>query len=193
MPLERERPEFVPERRLSPNGAASPTTPSEGREGRASSSERGTGLPIVPGMTDGELTVLAASIGLLLVYGLLHMAGLELIRKLKPQQDTHRHLGLLFTFWGLALLHLVEITMAAGLLAFLLSFGDHGSLSSGFGSSAADYLFFAGVSFSTLGYTQLEAHGAIRLLVMILALSGFMLITWSATFIYTIWGESFRE
>lgn len=144
-------------------------------------------------MTDGEITVLASSIGLLLAYGLVHMSGLEIIRKFKPQGDKHRHLGLLFTFWGLALLHLLEIAMGAGLLALLLSYGDHGSLSSGFGSTAADYLFFAGVSFSTLGYTQLDAHGAIRLLVMILALSGFMLITWSATFIYTIWGENFRK
>ena len=144
-------------------------------------------------MTESEWTVLASGIGLLLVYGLLHMAGLELIRNLKPQQDTHRHMGLLFTFWGLALLHLVEIAIGAGLLALLLSYPGHGSLSSGFGSTAADYIYFAGVSFSTLGYTQLEAHGAIRLLVMMLALSGFMLITWSATFIYTIWGETFRD
>lgn len=144
-------------------------------------------------MNDSEITVLAAAIGLLLLYGILHMAGLELIRKLKPAQENHRHLGLLCTFWGLAFLHLVEIALGAGLLAFLLSQQGYGSLSSGFGSDVVDYVYFAGATFSTLGYTQLEAHGAIRLLVMILSLSGFMLITWSATFIYTIWGESFRD
>jgi hypothetical protein len=143
-------------------------------------------------MNSSELTVLACGIGLLLLFGVLHMTGLEVIRKHKPQQDSHRYLGLLFTFWGLALLHLIEIALGAGLLALLLSEG-HGSLSSGYGSSAADFIYFAGATFSTLGYTNLEAHGAIRLLVMILSLSGFMLITWSATFIYTIWGESFRE
>lgn len=99
----------------------------------------------------------------------------------------------MFTFWGLALLHLLEIAIAAGVLAFLLSMPANGTLTEGYGSSFADYLYFAGVSFATLGYTQLEAHGAIRLLVMTLSLSGFMLITWSATFIYTIWGESFRD
>ena len=144
-------------------------------------------------MTNNELTVLAWGIGLLFTYGVIHMAGLELIRRAKPKQDKHRHLGLLFTFWGLAMLHLVEIAIAAIVLRFLLSAPGNGSLTEGFGSSAADFLYFAGVSFATLGYTQLEAHGAIRLLVMILSLSGFMLITWSATFIYTIWGESFRD
>lgn len=130
---------------------------------------------------------------MLFAYGALHMAGLEIIRRAKPKQDKHRHLGLLFTFWGLALLHLLEIAIAAIVLAYLLSTPANGSLTEGFGSTAADFLYFAGVSFATLGYTQLEAHGAIRLLVMMLSLSGFMLITWSATFIYTIWGESFRD
>ena len=144
-------------------------------------------------MTNSELVVLAWGVGLLFTYGLLHMGGLEFLRRTKPKQKKHRHLGLLFTFWGLAMLHLVEIAIAAGLLAYLLPIPGNGSLSTGFGSTAADYIYFAGVSFGTLGYTQLEAHGAIRLLVMTVSLSGFMLITWSATFIYTIWGESFRD
>ncbi len=144
-------------------------------------------------MTNSEILILASGLGLLFAYGLLHMGGLELLRRTKPKQEKHRHLGLLFTFWGLAMLHVVEIAIAAGLLAYLLSIPGSGSLSEGFGSTVADYLYFAGVSFGTLGYTQLEAHGAIRLLVMMISLSGFMLITWSATFIYTIWGESFRD
>ncbi len=144
-------------------------------------------------MTNSEITVLGCAIGLLVVYGILHLGGLELIRRSKPRQEKHRYFGLLFTFWGLAMLHMLEIAIAAGVLALLLSATGYGTLSEGFGSTAADYLYFAGVSFSTLGYTQLEAHGAIRLLIMLLSLSGFMLITWSATFIYTIWGESFRE
>lgn len=144
-------------------------------------------------MSENELIVLGWGIGLLFFYGALHFVGLELLRRAKPQHDKHRYLGVLTTFWGLALLHLVEIALAALVLAFLLASEGYGSLSHGFGSTAADYLYFAGVSFATLGYTQLEAHGSIRLFVMTLSLSGFMLITWSATFIYTIWGESFRD
>lgn len=144
-------------------------------------------------MTGNEFIVLGWGIGLLFAYGLFHMIGLETLRRLKPKQDEHRYLGLLVTFWGLALIHLMEIGLAAGVLAYLLSNPEYGSLSEGFGSTVTDYIYFAGVSFATLGYTQLTAHGAIRLLVMTLSLSGFMLITWSATFIYTLWGESFRK
>jgi len=144
-------------------------------------------------MTQAEIAVLCWGIGLLFGYGVLHLGGLELIRKVRPEGHKHSPFGLLFTFWGLALLHLAEIVVAAALLSFLLSDPGYGTLSAGFGSSAADYLYFAGISFATLGYTQLEAHGAIRLLVMLISLSGFMLITWSASFIYTIWGETFRQ
>ncbi len=144
-------------------------------------------------MTIAEFRVFGFGVLLLMAYGALHMGGLEVIRRFKPDQDKHRYLGLLTTFWGLVLLHLVEIAVAAAVLALVLADDANGSLSHGFGSDAADYLYFAGVSFATLGYTHLKAYGAVRLLVMMLSLSGFMLITWSATFIYTIWGESFRE
>ncbi|MBI1404147.1 MAG: hypothetical protein GC147_13170 [Porphyrobacter sp.] len=144
-------------------------------------------------MTEAEISMLGWGVGLLFAYGALHLAGLEFIRWVRPDRQSQTPMGLLLTFWGLALLHLVEIALAAGLLAHLLADPRNGMLSEGFGSSAADYLYFAGVSFATLGYTQLEAHGAIRLLVMLLSLSGFMLITWSASFIYTVWGETFRQ
>ena len=144
-------------------------------------------------MTTAELTVLGWSFLLLMAYGAIHVGGLELIRRFKPSQEDHRYLGLLATFWGLAILHLVEIAVGALVLALVLMAEGAGSLSEGFGSTAADFFYLAGTSFGTLGYTQLDATGPIRLLIMVLSLSGFMLITWSATFIYTIWGESFRE
>jgi len=144
-------------------------------------------------MTDAEFVVLGCGLALLASYGVIHLLGLEAIRRLRRHIEGHRFIGLLLTFWSLALLHLAEIAVAAVVLAELLRVPGLGSLSDGFGSSAADYLYFAGASFATLGYAQIEAHGAIRLLVMMIALSGFMLITWSATFLYTIWGENFRN
>lgn len=144
-------------------------------------------------MTQAEFTVLGWAVGLLFAYGVLHLGGLELIRRTRPGGGQPTAFGLIYTFWALALLHLLEIVAGAVLLAHLLADPANGTLIGGSGSPAADYLYFAGVSFATLGYTQLQAQGPIRLLVMLLSLSGFMLITWSATFIYTIWGEAFRD
>jgi hypothetical protein len=57
----------------------------------------------------------------------------------------------------------------------------------------AGLLYFSGVTFATLGFTAQKAVGAIRLLVMAEALGGFMLITWSATFVYSIWSDRFAD
>lgn len=145
-------------------------------------------------MTEPELHVLGWGVALLFAYGIVHLAGLEAIRRLKPDRHQHSPFGLLLTFWGLATLHMLEIGIAAFSIANLLDNPAYGALShSPGGSDAADYLYFAGISFVTLGYTGMDAQGPIRLMVMMLSLSGFMLITWSATFIYTIWGEIFRQ
>ena len=53
-------------------------------------------------------------------------------------------------------------------------------------------LYFSGVTYATLGYTQQVAQGPIQLLAMMQSLGGFMLITWSAAFVYSIWDEQFR-
>ena len=150
-------------------------------------------LALATGMTDAELKVLAWGVGLLFAYGPLHLTGLEIIRRIRPGASRHAVLGLLTTFWGLAVLHLLEIAIAAALLAHLLNDPINGVITPGSGSAAADHLYIAGVSFATLGFAHLEADGPIRLLVMLLSLSGFMLITWSAAFIFTIWGENFRR
>lgn len=47
-----------------------------------------------------------------------------------------------------------------------------------------DAIYLSAVTFTTVGYGDLVAHGTIRLLVGSEALTGFVLITWSASFTY---------
>lgn len=51
-------------------------------------------------------------------------------------------------------------------------------------------IYFSGINFTTLGYTQIEAMGPIRLINMMQSLGGFMILTWSATFIYSVWKKA---
>lgn len=143
-------------------------------------------------MTSSEVVVLASGAMLLALLGVLHLGGLRLIGWCQPRRR-HPYLRVLVTFWALALLHLVEIAIGALALWLLVAVPGTGAFGPAFGGAAADYLYVAGISFVTLGYAQVEAQGAIRLLVMLLSLGGFMVLTWSATFIYTIWGENFRD
>lgn len=144
-------------------------------------------------MTQQEWITVAVGTGLIAVAGVFHLMGLRCIRWLKPPHDNNPHWGVLVTFWCLLLLHLVEIAGAAAMLAWMDTWEGYGAMGTDTVETAGDYLYVAGISYTTLGYTELEADGPIRMLTMFLALGGFMLITWSATFIFTIWGEGFRS
>lgn len=144
-------------------------------------------------MTGNQLLFLACGVVLFALLGALHMGGLRAIGWGKRERRRHPHLSVVVTFWALGLLHLAEIAIGALALWLLLQIPGAGSLGPTFEGAPADYLYLAGIAFVTLGFAQTEVEGAIRMVVMLFSLGGFMLITWSATFIYTIWGESFHE
>ena len=144
-------------------------------------------------MIDNSILLLVSGVALFALLGAFHMGGLRAIGWSKPERRRHPHLSVIVTFWSLGLLHLAEIAIGGVVLWLLLLMPGAGSLGPTFDGAPADYLYVAGISFVTLGFAEVEAQGPIRMVVMLLSLAGFMLITWSATFIYTIWGESFHD
>ena len=144
-------------------------------------------------MTQTEWLILAYGFALLLGSGAWHLSGIVLIKRITPDPGKRPFLGVLLTFWGLAILHVSEIVLGAVAYWLALSFSEAGLIAKGYGDTMAGLLYFSGINYATLGYTQQVAHGPIRLLAMLQALGGFMLITWSATFVYSIWDEQFRQ
>lgn len=144
-------------------------------------------------MTGQELLVAGGGLLLIAVFGVIHLLGLRVIGWVRPNNDHHPGWGIILTFWGLGLLHLVEILAGAVTFWLLLLIPGTGGLGGTLGTSPADYLYISGICYSTLGYAQIEADGPIRLLTMFLSLGGFMLITWSATFIYRLWGRNYLD
>ncbi len=144
-------------------------------------------------MTATEWLVLGAGLVLLFASAPWHLGGLLLIKRIKPSGGNNGFLAILLTFWSLMLLHLSEIAIAAGMYWLVMLAPDAGTITHATGSEMAALLYFSGVTFATLGFTSQHAEGPIRMLVMLEALGGFMLITWSATFVYSIWSERFRS
>jgi hypothetical protein len=137
---------------------------------------------------------MALIIGFALVaaMGGVHHAGLLAIERLAPSPRIRPNLSLLATFLGLLTLHTAEILAYAGAYALLLEVPGMGALGGDFGGTWGDYVHFSGISFSTLGLSGIEAQGPIRLVGMMQSLGGFMVLTWSATFIYSMW-EQIRD
>ena len=141
----------------------------------------------------GEWRALGAAFLLLMIAGVWHLGGILTIRGFMRRFGLRRYLAVLAAFWGLALLHLSEILIGALVYGLAIGWLELGSVTQGYGDSAGGLLYLSGVTFATLGYTGQVMDGPLRLMSMMHSLAGFMLITWSATYVYTIWGENFRD
>lgn len=137
----------------------------------------------------------AFAIGILLVSGVgfFHHCGLLGLRRLTPDVRERPYLSIIALFTGLLSLHLIEIGIFAAVYRILLSIGQFGAFAGLDEPGWVDLLYFSGINFATLGYTQIETLGPLRLVHMLESLGGFMIITWSATFIYAVWGDGWRQ
>ena len=140
------------------------------------------------------MEALALAIGLLGVafLGAWHPGGLLLLKRVKPSGGGEGYFAVLITFWGLLALHVSEILWCALMIAGFTALDGSGAITGGMGNDVAGLIHLAGISFTTLGFTGQNVQGPLSLLLMFVALGGFMLITWSATFVYTLWEERFR-
>ncbi|MDC9727425.1 MAG: ion channel [Candidatus Thioglobus sp.] len=80
--------------------------------------------------------------------------------------------------------HVVEIWLFAIAYFYMSKDEAWGSIQGNFDGSLMDSVYFSFTNFSTLGFGDIEPFGAIRFLVGMEALVGFVLITWSASFLY---------
>ena len=125
------------------------------------------------------VTVLAVVIAIVLHYEALGFLTVWLGRIRLPPRP--RILLLIFAVLGA---HVVEIWVF-GVGYFLLTSGvGHGALLSDHPIAFLDDIYFSAVCFTTLGLGDIVPVGAIRFLTGTEALTGFVLITWSASFAF---------
>ena len=138
---------------------------------------------------------MALLIGFLLVsaLGLAHHYGLLAVRALKPGADDRPQAAIMVTFLGLLALHTLEILAFAVAYRALLVWGTLGHFGGSYEESWGGLIYFSGINFATLGYTQIETAGPIRMINMMQSLGGFMVLTWSATFLYSVCERAWRE
>jgi len=104
---------------------------------------------------------------------------------------------LLVVMFALLVAHVAEIWLFAAGYFVLDIAGDFGEVLGYESFSFLDYVYFSAATYTTVGWGELTAIGPIRFLAGTEALTGFMLITWSASFTYLImaraWGVDEEE
>jgi hypothetical protein len=131
------------------------------------------------------LPSLLTSVGLIATCVLIHYEALRCMNESLPRVTFIRERQkVLFAIFGALGSHLVQITLFA--LAFLVL---HHTLGLGliggrFDSSFATYLYFSAETYTSLGFGDIFPAGEIRILAGVEALTGLLMISWSASFSY---------
>lgn len=85
---------------------------------------------------------------------------------------------------GALIAHSVEVWVFAVGYYFQLKNPAFGHMTGEFDGSFWDCVYFSFTTFSTLGFGDIEPHGLVRFLTGIESLTGLVLITWSASFLF---------
>jgi len=116
---------------------------------------------------------------------LLHYEGLSLLSHGLARLHGKARRHVLRGIFGVLLLHVLEIwVFGLALYALLLIDPRFGQIHGIDLRSVFDYVYFSAVTYSTVGFGDVIPTGPLRFLVGTEALTGFVLITWSASFTY---------
>lgn len=115
---------------------------------------------------------------------LIHFEALNKLSLITPKIPIQHRLRVLVGVSGALIAHIVEIFVFAYGYYFMLHQSGYGNIIGRFDSSLMDCLYFSIVNFTTLGFGDVVATGGIRFLAGLEALTGFVLITWTASFMF---------
>jgi hypothetical protein len=115
---------------------------------------------------------------------MIHYEGLLWMTRIIPKMRIPHRYRIVFGVFGSLLAHAVEIWIFALAYYFMHRADGWGQLSGNHEGTYFDCVYYSFSTFSTLGYGDIVPLGVLRYLTGIEALTGLVLITWSASFLY---------
>lgn len=138
--------------------------------------------------------VIAATIFAVSLCVMIHFEGLQLAARKVPKLGLSNRSRLIYIIHGILLWHVVEIWIFGLTGWFLLNFEDAGSISGQSHIHLFDMIYLSAMTFSTVGYGDITPNGPLRFLLGAEALTGLVMITWSASFTFlemqNLWGKN---
>lgn len=132
-------------------------------------------------LAPGRLLVVMATLLTVALCVLLHYeVSMTLSRRMERSTRSQRQRFLTLIF-GLLGSHVVEIWAFAAAMKLLLVMPGTGEVIGITAPGFLDFVYLSAINFTTLGYGDMVPSGPIRVVMGTEALTGFMLITWSAS------------
>lgn len=134
---------------------------------------------------DANLLVVCATLVAVALSVLVHYEGLVLLsRWLSGRTEGQRRRKVLYGIFGVVGLHVAEIWVFGATVWAVLHYPNAGAVSGVHALGLLDSVYLAATTFTTVGFGDLAPIGPIRFLSGTTALTGFVLIAWSASFTY---------
>lgn len=115
---------------------------------------------------------------------MVHYEFLYRITLFIPKMKINHRYRIVFGVCGALIAHAFEIWIFAVAYYFMNRTDGWGHLSGSFDGSLMDCGYFSFTVFTTLGFGDIQPNGDLRYLTGIESLTGLVLITWTASFLY---------
>jgi len=125
------------------------------------------------------INAVTVAIAFLIHYELLYRMSLII-----PKLPIPSRLRILFALFGALLAHVVEIWTFAFVYYYMINNPEFGELVGNFSGTLLDCVYYSFTTYTSLGFGDIVPHGPIRFLTGFEALTGLMLITWTASFLF---------
>ncbi len=121
--------------------------------------------------------IVAAAVG-------FHFEILNWLSKKVPAMTIINRARVVVALLGAIFAHLIEIWLFAFAYYAIINYDKMGALEGNFDGSLYDCFYFSITTYTTVGYGDIAPLGDVRLLAGLESLTGLVLITWTASFLF---------
>ena len=123
----------------------------------------------------------------------IHLVVLEVLKSGVRRLKRFPRFAVGAVIFGAIIGHLIEIEVFALTYYGVAKWADMGELIGEFTISHKDYHYFSAVTYTTLGFGDITPRGELRWIAAIEALTGLVLITWTASFAFLVMQELWSD
>ena len=130
------------------------------------------------------ISVIALITSVITVAVIIHFEVLSSLSRLMPKMKIRYRFRIAIGIFGALVAHTLEVWMFTFAYYFMIKSGEFGQLVGVDNISLADCAYFSFITYTTLGYGDIVPIGNLRFLAGLEALTGLVMITWTASFMY---------
>lgn len=138
------------------------------------------------------LLVIGAAIVLVSLVVGTHLLALNAISGYLHRRKAIRHYHIGLAVFGAILAHLFEIWLFSVATRLLLLSGQSGHFEGQFEQQHRDYFYLSAATYTSLG-SEILPRGDLRVFLAVEAITGLVLITWTASFLFLIMQRNWEQ